>query len=462
MKVHVLGVCGTFMGGVAQLAVARGHAVSGTDASFYEPMASQLRAAGIDCASQPLADLRGHAVDEYVVGNVISRGNQDAEAILAAGTPFVSGPAWLAREVLAQVPDVVAVAGTHGKTTTTAMIIHILEQCGRDPGYLVGGVPRRGAPSARLGGGGCFVVEADEYDTAFWDKRPKFIHYWAKVAVLNNVEFDHADIYPDLASIERQFALLPRQVRPGGTVVANWADELVRRAIPARPWHGVVRFNDPVGLHWAGTELRDGAAVLGTATHLPVGRHNQANALAALAACRALGVAMPEALVALATFVLPSRRMEVIHSAGGVIVLDDFAHHPTAIRATIATLAEAYPATRLLVALEPCSNTMRAGHWQDELAGCLAGADRVYVLATGLEWDPAVALAPLGDRVLVCADVGVLHDALVAELVAGDVLALLSNGDFGGLRQDLPKALAGRAVDKIHDSGPRDPMNLPC
>lgn len=442
MHIHILGVCGTFMGGIARLAASSGHTVSGMDTNFYEPMASQLKASGIACQQGFTAELPT-PTDCVIVGNVISRGNPSLEAILQTNSRLYSGPQWLAENVLAKQNKVIAVAGTHGKTTTTAMIIHILTEAGVNPGYLIGGVPHTGS-SANLGAGDYFVIEADEYDTAFFDKRPKFIHYWADVYVVNNIEFDHVDIYPDLASIERQFSLLPRQLRAGGSLVVNAAAATITSVTAKQDWYTRLAFNSAQGLHWQGSDLYEAAQKLGSIANLVAGTHNHSNALAALAACKQVGIDYAQGLAALESFSLPARRLQVIFAQDDKVVIDDFAHHPTAIAATLTTVAELYPQARLLAALEPGSNTMKAGYWQEQLASSCQQADIVFALDAGLDWDLPQALAPLktrGKEVYVTSDAAELQAEILEKIQTNDVLVFLSNGDFAGLRTSLPARL---------------------
>ncbi len=446
MRVHVLGVCGTFMGGVAQIASALGSEVEGSDAAFYEPMAGLLDAAGVKLHEGFDASCSDRPADLYVVGNVVRRGNPLFEDACRSGRPFASGPQWVADSFLSANDRVVAVAGTHGKTTTSAMAVHILEEAGLSPGYLVGGVLANGR-SAAAGAGKVAVVEADEYDTALFDKRPKFTHYWADVTVLNNVEFDHADIYPDLDAVMRQFRLLPRHVRAGGTVVANWADANVREAVPDAPWHATVRTNDPGGWSVDGDAVRGPGGASFPLPALPPGRHVRDNFLAALAACEAVGVPPERSAEAMAGFRLPMRRMQVIHSGGGVTVIDDFAHHPTSIALTIEAAREALDGGELAVLFEPRSNTMRAGRWRGSLATSLRGADRVLALSDGLDWDLESELWPLGAKARVFGDAGKLEEAALGIASKGGVtLLMLSNGDFCGLRSSLPRKLAARGA----------------
>ncbi|MBF2734800.1 MAG: UDP-N-acetylmuramate:L-alanyl-gamma-D-glutamyl-meso-diaminopimelate ligase [Betaproteobacteria bacterium AqS2] len=441
MRVHVLGVCGTFMAGVALLARELGHEVAGSDKGCYEPMAGQLRRAGVRWKAPRGGQLP--PADLHIVGNAVSRGDPQLEAILRRGLPHCSGPEWLQREVLARRAKVVMVAGTHGKTTTSTMLVHVLERLGWRPGYLVGGLPAGGLPSARLGGKKVAVVEADEYDTACWDKRPKFAHYRADVAVLTNVEFDHADIYPDLAAVKRQFALLPRYLKPGGCLLRNARDRHSRAAVAPAPWYELAAYSDPQGLAIARKSLRDRRR--GRDRRLPAapppGAHNRLNFLAAAAACERLGIPLAAAAAALADYELPARRLQRL-AAAPCLLYDDFAHHPTAIAATLATLRELHPAQRITALLEPGSNTMRMGRWRTRLAPALRAADRVRVYAAGLDWDVAAALRPLGKRARIETDAARLQAELLRELRAGEVVVMLSNGSFGGLRETLPRALA--------------------
>ncbi|MCE1243755.1 UDP-N-acetylmuramate:L-alanyl-gamma-D-glutamyl-meso-diaminopimelate ligase [Oryzomicrobium sp.] len=450
MHIHILGVCGTFMGGIAQLAAAAGHRVTGCDLNVYPPMSDQLAAAGIELVSGYGEEQLALEPDLFVVGNAISRGNPLLEAILDKGLPYVSGPQWFAEHIL-QGRWVLAVAGTHGKTTTSSMLAWILEDCGYAPGFLIGGVPLNFGVSARLGGSPFFVVEADEYDTAFCDKRSKFIHYRPKTAILNNLEFDHADIFADLAAIETQFHHLVRTMPRIGQIVTNRGEASLERVLARGCWSEQVGFNDPAGFHTRGDDasgalaLYEGERLVGETTWEVTGDHNRANAVAALLAARHVGVRLEDGLAALSRFKNVKRRMEVRGVAGGVTVVDDFAHHPTAIATTVAGLRRKVGAdTRILAVLEPRSNTMKLGVMKNALPGSLAEADRVFCYAANLGWDAAAALAPLGDKAVVRDDL----DALVAEVVAaarpGDQVLVMSNGGFGGIHGKLLDALAAR------------------
>ncbi|MFO1315882.1 MAG: UDP-N-acetylmuramate:L-alanyl-gamma-D-glutamyl-meso-diaminopimelate ligase [Burkholderiales bacterium] len=458
MHLHILGICGTFMGGIAAIAKAAGHRVTGCDANVYPPMSTQLAALGIDLtAGWDAAQLEGVArdADVFVVGNVVSRGNPLLEAILDAGRRYVSGPQWLYENVLAD-RWVLAVAGTHGKTTTTAMLAWILECAGLSPGFLIGGAPVDFPVSARLTGSPFFVIEADEYDTAFFDKRSKFVHYRPRTAILNNLEYDHADIFPDLAAIETQFHHLVRMVPGNGRLVVNGGESALARVLARGCWSEVERFGlaevPGTGPGWTiavdGTILLGGAAQ-GTLAFGQPGRHNQLNALAALAAARHAGVPVAHGLAALATFSGVKRRMETRGTVRGITVYDDFAHHPTAIAVTLAALRKAVGGARILAVLEPRSNTMKLGAMKDALPGSLAAADRVFCYAANLGWDAAAALAPLGARATVHDDLAALVAAICAEARPGDHVLVMSNGGFGGIHEKLLVRLAdgARAAD---------------
>lgn len=447
MHIHILGICGTFMGGVALLARAAGHRVTGCDANVYPPMSTQLEAQGIELVEGYGADQLSLDPDVFVIGNAISRGNPLLEEILDRGLAYVSGPQWLAEHVL-QGKWVLGVAGTHGKTTTSSMLAWILEAAGLSPGFLIGGVPQNFGVSARLTELPFFVIEADEYDTAFCDKRSKFIHYRPRTAVLNNLEFDHADIFPDLAAIETQFHHLVRTLPRSGLVVANAREESLGRVLARGCWSGLEWFG---GEDWdvAGDDsegslvlLRDGKEVARTRWAL-TGEHNRLNALAAILAARHVGVKPEDGLKALADFQNVKRRMELRGSVGGVAVLDDFAHHPTAIATTVAGLRRKLGrgGGRILAVLEPRSNTMKLGVMKDRLAGSLVDADLVFCYSKDLGWDAGAALASLGERLTVSDDLGLLVTQVVAAARSGDQVLVMSNGGFGGIHQKLLDAL---------------------
>jgi UDP-N-acetylmuramate: L-alanyl-gamma-D-glutamyl-meso-diaminopimelate ligase len=454
MHLHILGICGTFMGGIAAIAKAAGHAVTGCDANVYPPMSTQLGALGIGRTGgwEPAQlDDVARGADIFVVGNVVSRGNPLMEAILARGLPYVSGPQWLYENVLRD-KWVLAVAGTHGKTTTTAMLAWILDYAKLDPGFLIGGVPVDFGLSARLTASPFFVIEADEYDTAFFDKRSKFVHYRPRTAILNNLEYDHADIFPDLAAIETQFHHLVRTVPGNGRLVVNGGEASLGRVLARGCWSEVERFGlaevPGTGPGWTiavdGTILLGGAPQ-GTLAFDEAGRHNQLNALAAIAAARHAGVPVAVSLAALAAFRGVKRRLELRGTARGVAVYDDFAHHPTAIATTIDGLRRRVGSARILAVLEPRSNTMKLGAMKDALPGSLAGADRVFCYSANLGWDVAGALAPLGTAVEVHDDLAALVEAIAGAARPGDHVLVMSNGGFGGIHERLLARLtAGR------------------
>ena len=446
MHIHILGICGTFMGGIALLARAFGHRVTGCDANDYPPMSSQLEAEGIALAEGYDAGQVGLAPDLFVVGNAISRGNPLLEEILDKGLPYVSGPQWLAENVL-RGKWVLAVAGTHGKTTTSSMLAWILEYAGLNPGFLIGGVPQDFGVSARLTSSPFFVIEADEYDTAFCDKRSKFVHYRARTAILNNLEFDHADIFSDLAAIETQFHHFLRILPRSGLVVANAAEASLKRVIQRGCWTPVEWFGVSEGWQWrvaspdGSCEVRWSGKPLGRLSLTLPGDHNRSNALAAVAAARHAGVAPATALEALARFGGVRRRLEMRGVVRGVTVYDDFAHHPTAIAATIAGLRQRQPAGRILAVLEPRSNTMKLGVMKAQLPDSLAGADAAFCYAAGLGWDAAAALAPMGARARTFEDLDELVAAVAGAARAGDHVLVMSNGGFGGVQEKLLAAL---------------------
>jgi len=442
MHLHILGICGTFMGGVAALARAAGHQVTGCDANVYPPMSTQLAAQGIQLIEGYDADQVALNPDVFVIGNVVSRGNPLLEEILNRGLPYTSGPQWLAENALAG-KWVLATAGTHGKTTTSAMLAWILEDAGLNPGFLIGGVPENFGTSARATASPFFVIEADEYDTAFFDKRSKFIHYRPRTAILNNLEYDHADIFPDLAAIETQFHHWVRTIAGNGLIVANGTDAGLARVLARGCWTPVERFAADAGWQ-AGPQSADGRFAvsfngqpLGEVRWDLLGRHNQLNALAALAAARHAGVPVARGISALAGFRNVKRRLEARGTANGVTVYDDFAHHPTAIRETIAALRSKVNGARILAVLEPRSNTMKLGVMKDELASSLAGADQVFCYTGGIGWDAAAALAALGTRAEAHADLDALIAAVARAARRGDQVLVMSNGGFGGIHDKL-------------------------
>ena len=455
MHIHILGICGTFMGGVAQLARAAGHRVTGCDSGVYPPMSTQLEAAGIELIEGYGPEQLELAADCYVVGNAISRGNPLLEEILDRGLSYVSGPQWLADHVLAG-RWVLAVAGTHGKTTTASMLAWILEDAGMSPGFLIGGVPMNFGVSARLAGeldptSPFFVIEADEYDTAFCDKRSKFVHYRPRTAVLNNLEFDHADIFADLASIETQFHHLVRTIPASGQVVVNAAEASLGRVLARGCWSAVERFNAVDAWRVDGDDA-EGTLVLSRAGEVLArsqwalsGEHNRANAAAAIVAARHVGVRPEQALDSLSRFANVKRRLELRGTVGGVRVYDDFAHHPTAIATTLAGLRRRMhgegDAGRILAVLEPRSNTMKLGVMKAQLPSSLSAADRVFCYGANLGWDAAEALAPLGQVATVEENFERLVAQIAAEARSGDAILVMSNGGFGGLHGRLLTAL---------------------
>lgn len=449
MHLHILGICGTFMGGIALIARAAGHRVSGCDANVYPPMSTQLVAEGIDLIEGYGADQLALNADLWVVGNAVSRGNPLLEAILARGLPYVSGPQWLAENIL-QGKWVLAVAGTHGKTTTSAMLAWILEDAGLQPGFLIGGVPQNFKKSANFSESSFFVVEADEYDTAFCDKRSKFVHYHPRTAILNNLEFDHADIFVDLTAIETQFHHFVRTIPGNGLVVTNAAEPALERVLERGCWTPLERFNSGTGWHATGDDANgrlviwQGAQEMGAITWQLAGEHNRNNALAALLAARHAGVPLAHGLSALTRFENVKRRLEVRGTVNGVTVYDDFAHHPTAIATTLAGLRGKVGAARILAVLEPRSNTMKLGALKDALAGSLVLADLVFCYGANLGWDAAAALAPLGDTVTVSDDLAHLVAQVAAAAAPGDHVLVMSNGGFGGIHDKLLAALADR------------------
>jgi UDP-N-acetylmuramate: L-alanyl-gamma-D-glutamyl-meso-diaminopimelate ligase len=449
MHIHILGICGTFMGGIAALARAAGHRVTGCDQNVYPPMSDQLRALGIELIQgYDPAQLKLNP-DVVVVGNVMSRGNPLVEALLDSAIPYTSGPEWLARHVLNN-RWVLAVAGTHGKTTTTSMLTWILEYAGCKPGFLVGGVPSNFDATARLGEGMHFVVEADEYDTAFFDKRAKFVHYRPRTAILNNLEHDHADIYPDVASIQWQFHQLMRMVPRNGCVVSNGGDANLEATLKMGCWTPVERFSSAPGenIGWSARlpEGGDGSCFdvvhdgkpVGTVNWSLIGKHNVENAIAAIVAARHAGVAETIAIEALKHFQGVRRRMEVRGVVNGITVYDDFAHHPTAIATTVDGLRRKVGNARIVAVLEPRSNTMKLGTHSSALPTSLEKADRVWMYqGPDVKWDVAGAVASLGSRVSVATNLDALVDALKAELHNGDHVVIMSNGSFGGVHEKL-------------------------
>ncbi|HEY0061028.1 MAG TPA: UDP-N-acetylmuramate:L-alanyl-gamma-D-glutamyl-meso-diaminopimelate ligase [Telluria sp.] len=457
MHIHILGICGTFMGGLAVLAKEAGHKVTGCDANVYPPMSTQLEAQGIELIQGFSAEQTQLNPDLYVIGNVVSRGNPLIEEILNRSLPYVSGPQWIGEHILRD-KWVLAVAGTHGKTTTSAMLAWILEDAGYSPGFLIGGVPMNFGISARLSGtaeSDFFVIEADEYDTAFFDKRSKFVHYHAKTAVMNNLEYDHADIFPDIGAIETQFHHLVRTVPGIGRLVVNGDEASLARVLKRGTWSELETFGSSEGVSWAMAEHPGGSfdvvfqgAVVGTVDWKLTGKHNRSNALAAIAAARHVGVPAAQAAESLSRFENVKRRMEVRGVVNGVTVYDDFAHHPTAIATTVGGLRQKLGsgagAGRILAVLEPRSNTMKLGAMKDALPGSLRDADLVFGFGSqqALGWSLSDALKPLGDIAHSFDQIDFLVKAILDAARPGDHILVMSNGGFGGVHQKLLEGLA--------------------
>ena len=454
MHIHILGICGTFMGGIAAIAQQSGHKVTGCDANVYPPMSTQLEAQGIELITGFDAAQTSLNPDVYVIGNVVSRGNPLMEEILNKGLPYISGPQWLGENVLKD-KWVLAVAGTHGKTTTSSMLAWLLQDAGLNPGFLIGGVPNNFGISARVTSDPFFVIEADEYDTAFFDKRSKFVHYRPRTAILNNLEFDHADIFPDLAAIQTQFHHLVRSIPANGLIISNAHGQSLDDTLARGAWTDVARFGDGLG-DWqianVGDDdsfdvLHDGE-LQGRVQWNVTGEHNRLNALAAIAAARHVGVEPRHSIDAFSRFEMVKRRMETKGVAGGVTVIDDFAHHPTAIALTVAGLRKRVGAARILAVLEPRSNTMKLGVMKAQLPDSLLEADLIYGYGAAgdgkdaLGWDLAESLSPLGDKARAFSDLNALVSAVQAQAQPGDYVLVMSNGGFGGVHQKLLDALA--------------------
>ena len=445
--IHILGICGTFMGGVAALAKAAGYRVTGCDANVYPPMSTQLRSLGVELVEGYSVDQLAFSPDIWVVGNVVARGNPLVEAILDRGDPYASGPEWLSTRLLHS-KWVLAVSGTHGKTTTSAMLAWILESAGSSPGFLIGGAPRNFPVSARLTDSSYFVIEADEYDTAFFDKRSKFMHYRPKTAILNNIEFDHADIFSDIAAIERQFHHFVRTIPSQGRLIVNGRDQAISRVLAQGAWTPVERFDTKVG--WFADEADEDGSFdvllsgerLGRVRWDMLGQHNRQNALAAIAAARHAGIHPGAAIDALRNFQSVKRRMELRGNIRGVRVYDDFAHHPTAIKTTLDGLRGKVGEARILAVLDPRSNTMKLGAMKDQLPGSVAAADCAFVYSANLGWDPDRIFAPLGDKAFCSSDLEKLIGRICAEARSGDHILVMSNGAFGGIHEKLLKRLA--------------------
>jgi len=429
------------MGGIAALAKQDGYRVTGCDANVYPPMSTQLEAQGIELIEGFGVEQLALNPDVFVIGNVVSRGNPLMEEILDRNLPYISGPQWLA-DTLLRDKWVLGVAGTHGKTTTSAMLAWILEYAGLNPGFLIGGVPQNFGVSARLTESPFFVIEADEYDTAFFDKRSKFVHYHPRTAILNNLEFDHADIFADLAAIETQFHHLVRTVPGNGLIVSNGRESSLDRVLQRGCWTQVERFGTDDGWQIGNDNLvtLNGKAQ-GTLNWELLGEHNRQNALAALAAARHAGVPVVQGLAALGEFRNVKRRMEVRGVVSGITVYDDFAHHPTAIDTTVAGLRRKVGAARILAVLEPRSNTMKLGMMKDALPGSLKDADMVFCYAGNLGWDARSALSPLGSKAVVEDQLDALIEKIITAARPGDHILVMSNGGFGGIHEKLLERL---------------------
>ncbi|MBD9502763.1 UDP-N-acetylmuramate:L-alanyl-gamma-D-glutamyl-meso-diaminopimelate ligase [Pseudomonas sp. BGr12] len=448
MHIHILGICGTFMGSLAVLAKELGHRVTGSDANVYPPMSTQLQAQGIELMQGYDPAHLEPAPDLVVVGNALSRGNPAVEYVLNKGLPYVSGPQWLADHVL-QGRWVLAAAGTHGKTTTSSMLAWVLEHAGMSPGFLIGGVPQNFGVSARLGGTPFFVVEADEYDSAFFDKRSKFVHYHPRTAILNNLEFDHADIFPDLAAIERQFHHLVRTIPGEGLVIHPTSETALKRVIDMGCWTPVQTTGE--GGQWQARLLSEDGShfeVLfdgkpqGTVDWELTGQHNVANALACLAAARHVGVVPELGCAALSAFKSVKRRMEKVAEVQGVTIYDDFAHHPTAIATTLDGLRKRVGDARVIAVVEPRSNSMKLGAHRDGLPESVVQADSVFWYAPpNLGWDLAATVASSTVPTQVCDSLEAIIEGVKAIATPGTQVVVMSNGGFGGLHGKLAKAL---------------------
>ncbi|MBN8279602.1 MAG: UDP-N-acetylmuramate:L-alanyl-gamma-D-glutamyl-meso-diaminopimelate ligase [Gammaproteobacteria bacterium] len=449
--VHILGVCGTFMGGVAAIAKEAGFRVTGSDRNIYPPMSTQLQRLGVELVEGYEAGQLDTAPDVVVVGNVMTRGMPVVEEMLNRRIPYQSGPEWLASAVL-RGRHVIGVSGTHGKTTTTSLVAWILEYAGQKPGFLIGGVPADFEFSARLGSGAAFVIEADEYDTAFFDKRAKFLLYRPATLIVNNLEFDHADIYPDLEAITRQFHQLVRAVPGNGRLVVPGADPNVADLLKRGCWTPRDTFGSrPGSAEWVAVEdppgtlrvLHDGQEAGRCAWQL-TGAHNAENAVAALLAARAAGVELPVAMEAIGRFRGVQRRLQSLGVFGGVQLFDDFAHHPTAIRRTLEGVRRRPGVTRVVAVFEPRSNSMKLGVYQGALGPALAAADEAWILRPeGLKWDLAAEFGP-HPQIRVLPDIEALIAGLVADARDGDAVVVMSNGDFQGIHGKLGAALGSR------------------
>ena len=457
MHIHILGICGTFMGGLAVLARESGYQVTGCDANVYPPMSTQLLAQGIELIEGYAPEQIQINPDLFVIGNAISRGNPLMEEIFNRNLPYISGPQWLSEHILRN-KWVLAVAGTHGKTTTSSMLAWILEYSSLAPGFLIGGIPENFGISARLSGRGqsssngyeaspFFVIEADEYDTAFFDKRSKFIHYHPKTTVLNNLEFDHADIFPDLAAVQRQFHHFVKTLPGNGLIVANGLERNLQQVLSLGCWTPVEQFGVDDG--WQAKLLQNQEIDIsfkgrhqGILRWELLGEHNRMNALAAIAAARHAGVPADIAISALSEFKNVKRRMEIRGVIHNITVYDDFAHHPTAIRTTLAGLRNKIGNARIIAVLEPRSNTMKMGTWKDQLANSLQGADLIYCYTYHAEWNVEKALSTLGKKAHLYGELMPMVDAITLATLPGDHIVIMSNGGFEGIHEKLQTSLS--------------------
>ncbi|WP_292992478.1 UDP-N-acetylmuramate:L-alanyl-gamma-D-glutamyl-meso-diaminopimelate ligase [Nitrosomonas sp.] len=459
MHIHILGICGTFMGGIAAIARESGHKVTGCDQDVYPPMSTQLESQGIELIAGFSPEQIQIQPDIFVIGNVITRGNPLMEEILNRNLPYISGPQWLSENILRN-RWVLAIAGTHGKTTTSSMLAWILEYAGLNPGFLIGGIPENFGISARIGNmplpaqdsnlnpadiSPFFVIEADEYDTAFFDKRSKFVHYHPRTAILNNLEFDHADIFPDLSAIERQFHHFVRIIPNNGLIVANGNDVNLRRVLEQGCWTPVETFGTETGWH-SESQSNDYMDIFLNETYQGclhwdlLGEHNRMNALAALIAARHTGVPVKTGIAALAQFKNVKRRMEKRGTVNGITVYDDFAHHPTAIQTTLNGLRSHVGTQRIIAILEPRSNTMKMGVWRDNLADSLLEADQVFCFTRDSQWAKA-AMGPLGRKAHSFDDLNQLVQNISAITKPGDHILVMSNGGFDGIHEKILSTL---------------------
>lgn len=451
MHIHILGICGTFMGGIAAIARESGYKVTGCDSNVYPPMSTQLESQGIELIEGYSPEQTKLSPDIYVIGNVVTRGNPLMEEILNRHLPYVSGPQWLSEHILKD-KWVLAVAGTHGKTTTSSMLAWILEYAGLAPGFLIGGMPENFGISARLGyintpnsdhseASPFFVIEADEYDTAFFDKRSKFVHYQPRTVILNNLEYDHADIFPDLAAIERQFHHLVRIIPNNGLIISNGGEESLKRVLEQGCWTPIETFGTKEGWHTENidnqTEVYLGDAHQGTLQWDLLGEHNRMNALAALSAARHAGVPIKAGINALEQFKNVKRRMEIRGVVNNITVYDDFAHHPTSIDTTLKGLRSKVGDAKIIAVLEPRSNTMKMGVWKEKLSTSLASADHVFCYADQANWDAKAALQSLGDKVTCFDDLALLIKAISTMAQPGNQVLIMSNGGFGNIHEKL-------------------------